>query len=91
MVAPENISTIFFSPQPHLKMMMDRRHLEQALAAGNLEVCYLQDDRQRFDNIDQPDQQQDQRHIAGKRQTCHRAAKKQRARVPMKTLAGLKL
>ena len=36
------------APAAHFKVVVDRRHLEQALAVGRLEVGDLQDNGQRF-------------------------------------------
>ncbi len=79
------------APTAHFKVVVDRRHLEQALAVGRLEVGDLQDNGQRFDDVDQADQQQDERHFTRKCQTRNRAAEKERAGVAHEYLGGMEV
>ena len=79
------------APAAHFKVVVDRRHLEQALAVGRLEVGDLQDNGQRFDDIDQADQQQDERHFTRKCQTRNRTAEEQRTGIAHKHLSRVEV
>ena len=46
---------LFLTPAAHLKVMMDGRHLEQALTVGGLEVGHLQHHRDGLDEVDEAD------------------------------------
>ena len=69
--------------------MVQRRHLEDALAVGQLEVAHLDDVGQRLADVDDAHQNQHQRHIVGKGQRRHRAAQKQRPGVAHEHLGGV--
>ena len=43
---------LILAPSATLEVMMDGRHLEQTLAVGELEIAYLQDDREAFTDVD---------------------------------------
>ena len=58
-------------------MVVQRRHLEKALAVRRLEVDDLQNVGQRLADVDKADRDQHERHIVGKGQRRHRAAEKQ--------------
>ncbi len=78
-------------PAAHLEVVVQRRHLEDALAVGGLEVGDLQDNGQRFDDVDQADQQQDERHFTRNARPATAPPRNREPVSPMNTLAGLKL
>ena len=47
-MADEDHDDLFFAPAAQLKMVVDRGHLEDALAVGQLEIRHLQDDGKRL-------------------------------------------
>ena len=71
--------------------MVQRRHLENALAVRRLKVGDLNDVRERFADVDDADEQQHERHIVGERQSRHRAAEKERAGVAHEYLGGMEV
>ena len=72
-------------------MVVQRRHLEQALAVRRLEVDDLQNVGQRLADVDKADGDQHERHIVGKGQRRHRAAEEQRARVAHEDLGRVEI
>ena len=72
-------------------MMMDRGHLEDALAMRQLEVAHLQDIGQRLNDVDEAHKQQHERHIERIGKAAHRAAEIQRAGVAHKRLGGVEI
>ena len=76
-------------PAAHLKVMVQRRHFENALAVGELEIRHLDDVGQRLTDVNDTHQQQHQRHVVGEGQCRHRAAQKQGAGVAHEHLGGV--
>ena len=56
---------------------MDRSHLEDALAVGQLEIRDLQDNGERLAEVHDTDQHENQRHIQRKRHAADHAAEEQ--------------
>ena len=57
------------APAAELKVMVQRRHLENALAVRRLKVGDLNDVRERLADVDDANEQQHERHIVGERQS----------------------
>ena len=76
-------------PAAHLKVMVQRRHFENALAVGELEIRHLNNVGQRLTDVDDTHQQQHQRHVVGEGQCRHRAAQEQGAGVAHEHLGGV--
>ena len=62
-------------------MVVERGHLEHALAVRELEIADLDDVRQGLDDVHDAERHEDERHIVGKGQRRDRAAEKERTRV----------
>ena len=89
--AGEHGDELYFAPAAELKVMVQRRHLEKALAVRRLEVDDLQNVGQRLADVDKADGDQHERHIVGKGQRRHRAAEEQRACVTHEDLGGVEI
>ena len=63
-------------------MMVDRRHLEDPLSAGHLEIANLQNIRQYFRQINKSHDRDKQRHLQHISRSRHKTAKRQRTRIP---------
>ncbi len=69
--------------------MMQRRHLEKAFTAGQFEISYLNDDRQRFQNVNQSCNRQKKFHFHDDSGRGQCAAKGHRACISHKELCGI--
>ena len=67
---------------------MNRTHLENTLAVGQLEIRHLQHHRARFAEVDDAHQRHENRHIQAVRHRAEQAAQKERAGVTHKDLGG---
>ena len=69
--------------------MVDGRHLEKALAVGELEIGDLQDDGRGLDHIDDANDKDDERVSREEREPCRKTAEKERACVTHEDAGGI--
>ena len=72
--ARKDSDELHLTPAAKLKVMVQRRHFEQALAVCRLEVADLQNIGKRLADVNKADRDQHERHIIGKGQRRHRTA-----------------
>src|SRR6266550_6814343 len=77
------------APSDQLEMVMDGRHLEDALA-GELEGGDLDDHRQRFDDEDAADDRQEQLLLDQDRDRAECAAERQRSHIAHEDVGGIR-
>ncbi len=71
--------------------MVDRAHLEKALAVGQLEIAHLQDDREHFAEIHNTERQQQNGHFGGEHQSADNAAEEERTGVAHEYLGRVEI
>ena len=71
--------------------MVDRGHLKDALAVGELKVADLQHNGEHLQQVGQRDQQQDELHIHRQRDRAHDTAEEERAGVAHEHLCGVEV